>query len=544
MPTAVENGTHATVTPDMRDGQESASSGHRQLARDLLFMPVLWLSLVMALLILASIIILTQENTGPHLLLIQIGLLLMGASAVAVIIHRLNRRIIEPLDQVRHWASNICNGDFSKPLTPPEDGPFAELFRDINKLGECLSRLARDLDKEVNIHSEKIAIKNRSLEILYDVAASINVSSDLDELLLRFLETLKDEVNARAATIRLTNDEGQMELVASLGLDDNIIDKEKVIPINRCLCGKAIVSGELMSQDTVRECNQFACDSFFNNDDVEVIAVPLQHRGKTLGVYNLFVDKPGLIHREDTKDLLNSIGKHLGMAIEKARVEEESKRLSIRRERNMLSHELHDSLAQTLASLRFQALNLDDSIKQNNIDTARKEIQIIRNGLDEAYTELRELLAHFRAPFDERGLIAAIEKVIDRFRRESGMLIFFQNEWNQVELPSVMELQVLRIIQEALNNIKKHSKAHAVRVLLRSDDVETQMVLIEDDGIGINSPVLDGKPGEHIGLSIMKERASRLGGVLRIESEPGEGTRLILTFPRVPYDQGELLEFN
>jgi two-component system nitrate/nitrite sensor histidine kinase NarX len=70
------------------------------------------------------------------------------------------------------------------------------------------------------------------------------------------------------------------------------------------------------------------------------------------------------------------------------------------------------------------------------------------------------------------------------------------------------------------------------------------MVLIEDDGVGIKSPILDGKPGEHIGLSIMKERASRLGGVLRIESEPGEGTRLILTFPRVPYDQGELLEFN
>ena len=95
-----------------------------------------------------------------------------------------------------------------------------------------------------------------------------------------------------------------------------------------------------------------------------------------------------------------------------------------------------------------------------------------------------------------------------------------------------MEIQVLRIIQEALANIRKHSEANAVRVMLRAGDDDNYMILIEDDGTGIQSKGLDGKPGEHLGLKIMQERATRIGGDLKIESDTGEGTRIILSFPQ------------
>jgi len=89
----------------------------------------------------------------------------------------------------------------------------------------------------------------------------------------------------------------------------------------------------------------------------------------------------------------------------------------------------------------------------------------------------------------------------------------------------------LRIVQEALANIRKHSQANAVRVLMRANKDRTFMVMVEDDGIGIQNRVMEGGPGEHLGLNILQERASRIGGDLKIESESGEGTRVTLRFP-------------
>ena len=204
-------------------------------------------------------------------------------------------------------------------------------------------------------------------------------------------------------------------------------------------------------------------------------------------------------------------------------------------ERTTLAHELHDSLAQTLASLRFQVRLLEDLLKQGGgSEAAGKDVQRIRSGLDEAHTELRELLNSFRAPVDERGLISALEKVVERFGRETGIHVLFQNDCREPALSSAEEMQMLRVAQECLVNIRKHARAHTVRVLLSCRGGGIYSLLIEDDGIGFEDPAREGKPGEHVGLSIMEERARRLGGNLRIESEVGEGTRVELSYQPQP----------
>jgi two-component system nitrate/nitrite sensor histidine kinase NarX len=128
------------------------------------------------------------------------------------------------------------------------------------------------------------------------------------------------------------------------------------------------------------------------------------------------------------------------------------------------------------------------------------------------------LIAHFRAPMDKRGLIPAIEQAIERFRRNSDIRAFLQLEWNDTKLPAEIEIQVLRIVQEALVNIRKHSEANAVRVLMRAERDKHYMVMIEDDGIGIQNKIMEGGPGEHLGLNILQERATRIGGDLKIGS--------------------------
>ena len=154
----------------------------------------------------------------------------------------------------------------------------------------------------------------------------------------------------------------------------------------------------------------------------------------------------------------------------------------------------------------------------------------IRNGLDEAHTELRELLASFRAPLDRRGLVPALEKLTHRFGQESGAHVLFQNACRPIELSATDELQLMRIVQEALANIRKHAQAHTVRVLLTREPGGPHVLLVEDDGRGFTTPPPGTHPGEHIGLTIMEERARRIGAELRIESEPGEGTRVEILF--------------
>lgn len=200
-------------------------------------------------------------------------------------------------------------------------------------------------------------------------------------------------------------------------------------------------------------------------------------------------------------------------------------------ERTMLAHELHDSLAQTLASLRFRVSMLQNTLKQSGEKAnaeAEQEVEQIRTGLDEANFELRELLEHFRIRMDERGLVPATEDLVNRFRSESKIQVFFQNECPNLKLPPMLEVHLLHIIQEALTNIRKHSDANNVRILMRCTEELPFHVLIEDDGMGIELDFSESRPGEHVGLTIMKERAKRIGADLTIESDPGDGTRVVL----------------
>ncbi len=267
-----------------------------------------------------------------------------------------------------------------------------------------------------------------------------------------------------------------------------------------------------------------------------LISIPLRYQSQTLGIYTLLTPTPEVAENAEIHRLLVSVGKHVGMAVENDRLDREGQHLSIMRERTTLAHELHDSLAQTLVSLRFQVKMLKETLEGSGMSTAaRRELSRIQDSLDEAHTELRELLTNFRGPIDARGLLPAMEELIARFRRESGIAIYFQKECPELRLSAVAELQVQRIVSEILTNIHKHSRAQTVRTLLRCDELGNCRLLIEDDGVGMSYHRLQSrKAGEQLGLSIMQERARRLGGALKIESEPGEGTQILLTFRNEP----------
>lgn len=504
-----------------------------------LFLPII--SLGSLLIILSSLNYVTLSfnviNTETALW-INLLFLFLGLTLLLRISFLVRHDLVTPFIHLRNWALQMKKKDYSARLPMAKKGEFAKLAIDINTLSDKLQTLSAEFQEEVDKQTHKVEEKNHSLNILYEVATSINKSKDLDDLLSRFLHMLISLTNAKAGTVRLRTDDDQLKIVASMGLDKQFVEEERLVPIQRCLCGTSLTQGSVECNVSIKNCTKLSGTMLFGGSDAEIIAVPLEHQGVHLGIYNLFIDKPNIYMSEDLAELLTSIGKHLGMAIEKARLDKDLHQHSVMKERTLLAHELHDSLAQTLASLRFQVSILEENILEN-IPVKREEASRLHESIDEAYREVRGLITHFRAPMDKRGLIPALEQLISNFKSNCQISVFFQNEWS-LDLTSEQEFQIVRIVQESLANVRKHSQARTVRILARSPKLsndnknEQCEILIEDDGVGMENQNLTNSLGEHIGMSVMEERARRINGNISIETETGEGTQILLTFPTQP----------
>jgi len=471
------------------------------------------------------------------------GFLLLSLGGLILAVWRLIHHLLRPLAQLERTVIRVCQGEPGASLALREmarqGGILANLAQAIDGINEELADLYEDMDNRIARQTMRLAQKTASIKILYDVAAGINESESLDTLLLHFLHVLKEMINGRAAVARLVMSDGSRRLIGAIGLDEDRLTDPELAQMDFCMCNNVLAKGEMACDPSQRYCSRIYGRGIFRGDEIEVVTVPLEHRDELLGYYTIFVNKPGISGREDILELSFSIGHHLGIAVAKHRSDEHARRLSIMEERNLLANELHDSLAQTLTSLRLQVNLFHESLAQAGVSgKAKVDLERLRGGLDEAHRELRSLLVSFRAPLDQPGLVPALERITESFRQATGLHVLFQNNTSPLELSAADELQVIRIAQEALANIRKHAQAHTVRVLLASKLDGGQALLVEDDGIGFRLPELDGgKTGEHIGLSVMRERARRIGAELRIESEPEEGTRVELHF--CPKDRGQ-----
>lgn len=380
--------------------------------------------------------------------------------------------------------------------------------------------------------TERLARKTQSLDILYEVATSLSQPGGLEHLLEGFLDTFIELVDARAASVRLATGDGGTRMIASRGLGSEVVERDRLMQAARCPCGWASIEGGIRIQRGTGECARLIGHPMLERDCEEFVVIPVQYQDRILGVYNLFLDRPLAAMGEDMPDLLISVGRQLGLAVEKARLESDARRLAIMEERNLIGNELHDSLAQSLIGMRLQLKILTESLFRNDVGAAQVEANALRRAIAQANADVRDLLTNYRLRIDDSGLLETLSKLIERFRRETGIAVYFQNECPVLALAPAQELQLFFIIQEALTNIRKHSNARNVRIMLNSEG-DLYTVLIEDDGLGMEGES-GSIPVEHAGLAIMRERTAKLPGQIVIESEPGEGTRIVLIFNAPP----------
>jgi len=497
---------------------------------------IIILQLAVLLLLLLVITLLSFEALpGKTLNYLSPYISWLGVAAVGLVLtlaRSIWKTLLDPLLRLCRWADLMRGVNLDATVVFDKNSDFAELSSDINMLGRAINRLSRETEVQLQKHTDYISRESRSLAILYEVASSINAARDINELFRKSLDSLCKNLHASAGVIRQVMDSNELEVVAVCGN----LSRSFLTGVNRLLVFDQPLEQQVSDQEfytphSLPYSAVINTDTSSSSEILLVVAIPFQYRDISSGIINLFFPQSMRTELDNYGELFITIGQHLGTVVEKYRLDEEEAQLLLMQERTQFSHELHDSLAQTMASLRIQVRILDEVFHSDDEPTIWDQLERVEYTIEQANDQLRELIAHFRIPMDTRGLISSIKEEVQRARDETDIYFYFQNEWSEQELPANIELQVLRIVQECIANIRKHSQAHSVRVRLRADrDSGTYSVLIEDDGVGFEETGVESVGGEHLGLGILRDRAQQINGDITIDSDPGEGTRISLQF--------------
>ena len=368
--------------------------------------------------------------------------------------------------------------------------------------------------------------------ILAEITAELAAGTDLHGLLAQFLLPIMQIAGAQAGAVRvLSPDGGRLQMISQVGLPEHVVRAERTVDPACGTCGAALTRDTIVAASDVAHCARRSEDTFFGHQCRHVMAVPLTYRGRVLGLYTLFLEQappedPG------ASALFKSIGELLGLALRNAALESDRLRATVLAERQAMAAEVHDSIAQTLAFVKMRMPLLHEAIATHDEAAALKYSADVRQAVTSAHGNLREVLAHFRVPVDPLGLKHALQASVSSFAELNQVELTFDDQVRGLRLSVAQEFQVLRIVQEALANIAKHSRATRAWLTLsrQRGDID---VVVEDDGAGLSTAGPDDGPA-HYGLDIMRQRAASLCGSLEVGARDGGGTRVRLRFPVEP----------
>ena len=205
-------------------------------------------------------------------------------------------------------------------------------------------------------------------------------------------------------------------------------------------------------------------------------------------------------------------------------------REAIIEERRRIAREIHDGVAQSLSYLNLKTKSVTDSISSQNSVQALIDIGEIRKVVQDTYEDIRESIDQLSTEIRTLTITTALGNYIREFSHNNAIPVKFTVPKPFTKLSPIAELQLLRIAQEALTNVRRHSLANEVEVKLKNTSDSIEMI-IRDNGQGFNLMDLANAPPGYHGINIIKERAEGLGGSLNISTTPGKGTELRISLP-------------
>jgi len=201
-------------------------------------------------------------------------------------------------------------------------------------------------------------------------------------------------------------------------------------------------------------------------------------------------------------------------------------------ERQRISRDIHDGVAQAFVAY-IARLEIADQLLDQDVGAARTELADLQDGLREGLEKIRELMYNlYPRELGRVGLVGAIERFVERVAASNGLKVSFESRWLDAELPAALEATLYCIVQEALNNVRRHANASKVRLDLRCEGAQVIMHIVDDGcGFDVGAVLGDDALCDSYGLLSMEERAKLAGGSMELDSSPGAGTRLRFLIP-------------
>lgn len=439
--------------------------------------------------------------------LVQIIALFATLLVSALVMYSLRVKVEQPLNQLTAMAKRISQGDFSHQIPVISQDELGVLASTFNLMSCSIANSYDHLEQQVDEKTKALQQSNSALQFLYDTAKLIIEHNpqgiNYDEIISRL-----------GATIHVSNLE--LCLMTTEG-NSPYLQIKPASEINAELCKKQNCSKCLSSRGVVEKTGGMAIYRF-----------QLTRNERHYGLIVCRVDEQQLLSPWQ-EQLIQSATDQLAIGMSLKTDEDQSRRLAVLQERNAIARELHDSLAQALSYLKIQVTRLNKAIDREDKITMEDVAGELREGLNSAYRQLRELLTTFRLKIDGSGLKAALESSIEQLRAQNSMNIHFDFALSNIPLTPNEEIHLLQIIREASQNAIHHSGGKNVEIRLWQNTDQAISLVITDDGVGL--PIAPEKMN-HYGLAIMKERAKHLGGELYLSNQATGG--VLVSFEFIP----------
>ena len=356
--------------------------------------------------------------------------------------------------------------------------------------------------------------REREREALYAVALQLTGRGDLRDVLDTITQHARDLLGAERAVACLS-DPREAGLRAAAG-------RERL-----AMADDGSVCRVAHEKAAANHPQNPLCPLVTHDAGAAWIARPLRGPDGVLG--ELCVVRSGRPFTPSEKSLLGALADMAAIAVRTARLHEAEEQWTIHAERDRIARELHDSLAQVLGVIHLQLRALETRAKDEASHTMADELSDLAETADEAYRDVREAILGLRETVrEDDGLEGSLREYLRKYSRQTGIVAGVTCEGDTRRFLSPRsEVQLLRVVQEALTNTRKH--AEATRVAIRIDCLDGGTTLtIEDDGVGFDPSTISGTMDGGFGLASMRERVEQIGGRLDVHTAPNAGTTIVV----------------
>jgi signal transduction histidine kinase len=373
--------------------------------------------------------------------------------------------------------------------------------------------------------------QNEELLALHSAGLDVTAELSLDVVLKKVVEQAKSLVGSKYGAVSVIDREGKILSFITSGISAEEREAIGPPPVGHGLLGVVLHEGQtLRLEDLTRHPSSHGFPP--NHPPMHsLLAVPIPCKGPFLG--NLYltekIDSSGFSAADE--ETLARFALQAALAIDNAHLHEQVADLAVAQERLRISHEMHDGLAQILGYVNTKVQAAELLLKREKTEEASAQLRELATAARQAYTDVRESIVGLRTlPGPKQTLADVLQEYLQRWQEMSGVPTTLSIDPDIRLLPSI-ELQLVRIVQEALTNVRKHARASHASIELRRRNGSV-VATVTDNGVGFDSATKARGEMPRFGLTTMRERAESIGGKLAITSTPGAGTTVHAEVPQ------------